>query len=123
MAKQRKPKNQAVVTLEFLDSEGSESMVKQSLTGSDIDRHSHLGSILASAILQIEHGDPEAFCRILVATFGSGRKFLVDTLGSAANDKIILRFADLLDQAEKLNDIDDIDKSTTQDKKDPDDDW
>lgn len=105
-------KNQVVITLEFLDDSGTECLVRQSLTQADLDRHSHFGSVLSSVILQLEHGDPEAFCRILVATFGSGRKRLVDSLGSSINNKILLRFAELIDKAESMNDINDMGNSS-----------
>ena len=122
-ASRKKRKTQVIATLEVLDDSGLEFLAKKSFTASGINIHSHLGSVLASVILQIEHGDPEAFCRIMVATFGSGWKFLADILGKDANKKVLLRFADLLDKAEILNDGPDVEDSDSDDEGDDDNEW
>ena len=51
------------------------------------------------------------------------RKFLADILGKDADKKVLLRFADLLDKAEILNDGPDVEDSDSDDEGDDDNEW
>lgn len=92
------------ISVDIRDGGGSELEITRHNVETDIDRHSHIGSVLAETILAIEQGDPEAFCRIVVAFLGSGRRILADVANDAEISTAVLkRFAQIMDETESMN--------------------
>ena len=92
------------ISVDIRDGGGSEVEVTRHNVETDIDRHSHIGSVLAETIIALEQGDPEAFCRIVVALLGSGRRILADVANDGEISTAVLkRFAQIMEESESMN--------------------
>lgn len=95
------------VTVDIRDTDGSKFGVHRNHVSTGINRHSHIGSVLAETIIALEQGDPEGFCRIMVATLGSGRRILADVMKSdTISTSVLKRFATIMEEAEIMNEDD-----------------
>ena len=99
-------KNEVEITtaIDIREGKGSEFGVTRQSVETGINRHSHIGSVLAETILAIEQGDPEAFCRIVVALLGSGRRILADVANDDEMSTVVLkRFVKIMEESEIMN--------------------
>ena len=91
------------VTINLKDDEGTDCFISKKNAEENVDDHALISAVLASSILHLELGDPESFLRIVVGILGSGRKTLSETLGEENDRRILQRFAEILKDAEEMN--------------------
>ena len=105
------------ISIDIRDGGGSGCGYNRTHVETDLNFHSHMGSVLAEALLSIEQGSPEAFCRIMVATLGSGRRIISDVMNdSTASTSVLKRFAEILEEAEGMNFDNDSDRFNRSDE-------
>ena len=95
---------EVTVSVDIRDGNGAKLSVMRKSVEMGVHRHSHVGSVLAETITAIEQGDEEAFCRIMVASMGSGRRILADVQhDDEVSTRVLKRFATIMEEAEGMN--------------------
>ena len=96
--------SEIAISIDVRNGTGSEYKIDRKHTEMGIHRHSHMGAVLAEVLVGIEQGNPEAFCRIMVATLGSGRRILADVMKSdTISTSVLNRFVEIIEETEILN--------------------